>query len=81
MWEEHKNDNSQRKIILLWDQLKDKLRKSEEDEMARLIGTELIYKVEELRVQYENMMEIVTDMESESESKEQSQRNQSSLFE
>jgi len=36
----------QRKVVLLWDKLKEKLRKSEEDEFARLIGRETIEKLE-----------------------------------
>lgn len=61
-----------------------KLRKSEEDEMARLIGTDVIEKLEvttinsydltlqELREQYNSMNEILCEMEETKENEKQS---------
>lgn len=39
------------------------MRKSEEDELIRLIGRELIEKCEEVRDQYDNLKDIMKDME------------------
>ena len=56
--------------------LQEKLRRSEEDEMQRIIGQELIQKCEDLRDEYNNFFEIYQDMmmeKQESEAKIQMQ--------
>eukprot|EP00347_Sterkiella_histriomuscorum_P007591 403348332 len=60
---QQEEDSSRFKITLMWDLLKTKLRKSEEDEMARLVGREIIQKAEDLRDQYQTMAEILNEME------------------
>ncbi len=40
-----------------------KLRKSEEDEMARLIGKDLIDNLEDLRMEYENLVQINKELD------------------
>lgn len=52
-----------------------KFRKSEEDEVARLIGPSLIHKCEELRDELARYMEIYNDMMSEKEQKLQTKTN------
>ena len=49
-------------IVILWDLIKGRLRPSELSEMSRLIGNELIDKVEDLRRELENLIDITTDM-------------------
>jgi len=66
--------------------LQEKLRRSEEDEMQRIIGQELIQKCEDLRDEYNNFFEIYQDMmmeKQESEAKIQMQeklKKSSGLF-
>lgn len=50
------------KVVIVWDLIKDNLKKSEEDEFIRLIGPELIEKNEELRAEVENYMDIANDL-------------------
>ena len=82
MWVTDSNTAETSKAFLLWDLLKVfpsfvtfqyKLRKSEEDEMVRLIGSELIaraevfeihhHQLQELKEQYNTMIDILIDVE------------------
>jgi len=53
--------------------LKSKFRKAEEQEMARIIGWELIQKCEDLRDEYKNFYEIYQDVTEESAASELNQ--------
>lgn len=50
-------------VVILWDMLKEKFRPSEEDEIARLIGNQLILKCQELRDEYNNFYEIYLEVQ------------------
>jgi len=53
--------------VIIWDLIKKRLRKSEEDEMARLIGLELVTQLEELRDELNALLVIQEDMEEDQE--------------
>jgi len=79
--------NTDNNVVLLWDMLKTKFKKSEEDEISRVIGRQLIQKCEDLRDEYKNFHEIYMDMmneQLESQSKKTKKANlkqgSSSLF-
>lgn len=55
-----------------------KLRKSEEDEMARLIGKDLIDNLEDLRTEFENL--VLINKELDERNKKPSNKTQSTIF-
>ena len=50
-----------RKLITVWDLLKQRVRKSEEEEMARIIGSDIIQECYELKEELANMQEIYAE--------------------
>jgi len=50
-------------VVLLWDILKSKFRKSEEEELARVIGRTLLQNGEDLRDEYATFYEIFLDIQ------------------
>lgn len=73
-------------LSLLWDTLKvslirylinaqSKLKKSEEEEIARIIGLDLIQKCEDLKREFTTFHEILSDLENDSEKKRQAPSN------
>lgn len=55
-----------------------KLRKSEEDEMARLIGKDLIDNLEDLRTEFENLVQINKELDE--RNKKPFNKTQSTIF-
>lgn len=50
-----------RKCITVWDLLKQRVRPSEREEMARIIGSEVIQEVDDLKDELANMQEIYAE--------------------
>lgn len=65
MYQDDHSADTGPKIVILWDLLKKRLRPSELTEMSRLIGSELIDTLEDLRSELENFISINNDIRQE----------------
>jgi hypothetical protein len=56
-------EQSNVKVVILWDLIKNRIKESEEDEMCRMIGKGLIDSLEDLRFELQSLVDISQELE------------------